>query len=145
MPKLTLRQFFLQGFGGLLAAAIVIATAVVAEAGAQDNFQGVWAANNAACDKVFTKKDGQVNFLSYGGYKADGLIIKGNQLNGPQATCEIVSQKEQADKLAVVLSCKTQIMFDKVVVHVRFLNDHEFVQFDPDVPGLNTPYRRCPM
>jgi hypothetical protein len=144
MPQMNTRSV-LRRRVGMLAGAIMLATSTVVDAGMQDDLQGFWATNAAPCNKVFTKKNGQVAFIRYRGDKAPGLIIKGDQIEGPQAACKILSEKEQTTGLVIVLNCKTQMILDKIILHVRFTTNDEFVQFDSDLPELTTTYNRCRM
>jgi hypothetical protein len=122
----------------------VLSAFQLAEAqGMQQKLQGAWALVGAACDQVFAFKNGLASFVSYGGERAPGFIVKGDNIEGAQASCKLLSQTEQSGSLAVVLGCKEQIIFDKVVVHLRFMNDNELMRFDPVVPEISMSYRRC--
>jgi hypothetical protein len=114
-------------------------------AGNVDRFQGLWASAGAACDKVFTTRSGEAAFIEYNGEKAPGLIIKGNRIQGANATCSLVSSTDKLDSIVAVLKCQQQIIFDTMVVHLRFKGDDEMVRFDPDVPELATAFHRCHM
>jgi hypothetical protein len=108
-------------------------------------FQGLWASAGAACDKVFTTRGGEAAFIEYSGEKAPGLIIKGNRIQGANATCSLVSSTDKPDSIVAVLKCRQQIIFDTMVVHLRFKGDDEMIRFDPDVPELATAFHRCRM
>lgn len=109
----------------------------------QKKFQGVWAMDGAPCDKIFTKKRGDVSFVRFHGAKAPGLIVKGDRIQGSQASCKLISVKENASVLTAVLGCREEIIFDKVVVHLRFTGGDAFVRFDPAVPEIATSFHRC--
>jgi hypothetical protein len=51
--------------------------------------------------------------------------------------------KESASVLTAVFGCREAIIFDKVVVHIRFKGDDEFVRFDPAMPEIETSFHRC--
>jgi len=128
-----------------IALLILLTTGTAGIAVAADQFEGVWAANGLPCDKVFQKKNGQVSFVSYHGERAAGLIVHGNQVQGGQASCKLLSRKEQGSSFIAVLGCKEEIIFDKLVVHARFNGPNELVRFDPNVPEIETTYHRCEM
>jgi hypothetical protein len=131
--------------GGIFAVVLLLANMSGAAAGepVRDRFQGVWAAAGAACDKIFSKKNGEISFVRFYGAKAPGLIVKGDHVQGPQATCRVISVKETDAVLTAVLDCREEIMFDKIVVHFRAIGSDELVRFDPSAPEIQTSYHRC--
>jgi hypothetical protein len=129
----------------VVAGAALLAFLATARADSIDKLQGYWAAQTLGCNEVFQKEDGAVHFAKIEGFRRQGLIIRNKSIEGQNADCEIRSLKDVSNGTAAALSCKTQIMFDTLVVRFRLNNDNELVQFDPDMPDLTTTYKRCTM
>lgn len=127
----------------MLLAGVTAAMLPISAASAADRF--AWAAAGLPCNKVFTKRDGRVAFVSYLGERPAGLIVSGDHIQGGQAVCKLLSRKAEGNVFVAVLGCKEEIILDKIVVHFRFNNDDELVRFDPNVPEIATTYRRCTM
>jgi hypothetical protein len=131
--------------GDIFAGALLLAdtSGAMAASAIQDRFQGAWAAAGIACDKIFSKKHGEISFVRFYGAKALGLIVKNDRVQGLQATCHLLSMKETDSVFTAVLGCREEIMFDKLVVHFRLSGDDELTRFDPTVPEIRTSYHRC--
>ena len=128
-----------------LAGAMVLAALTVARADAFDKLQGYWAAKSLGCGVVFQKSGGALHFAKVEGYRRQGLIIRHDRVEAQNGDCEIVSHKAVGNSFAIGLSCKAEIIFEKLVVHVKLNGDNELVQFDADMPELTTVYNRCTM
>ena len=72
-----------------------------------------------------------------------GFIVTGKHVRGMNASCDVISSKQKADVLTVLLGCETEIIFETMSVSVRFKPDGDLVRFDPDFPEVETSYHRC--
>jgi len=139
------KRAFTFGKALVLIGATLFTLSNVAHADTLEKLQGYWAAQGLQCNVIFEKTNGEVHFAKFEGYRRQGLIIKKTSVEAQNGNCEIISHKEMSNGLAIGLSCKTEIMFDKLAVRIRLNNDNELVQFDPDLPELTTTYDRCLM
>ena len=130
-----------QGLAGL--GAFLLALPMLnSSANADNRLDGAWATTAATCEEVFTKRNGALTLKrTKEGWSA--FIIRGNRLNGANATCSVKSSKQKGDVTTLLLECADRIMFDTITVSVRFKEDGTFVRFDPEFPEVETSYHRC--
>lgn len=140
----TLLQFLTWCLRSLVVAATIVA-ANGALADTIDRFQGAWGASGIHCDTIFAKKGGETVFALHYGERSTGFIVKGKNVDGAHAACKLLSSKGDGAEFKFVLACREEIMFDKMVVSVRFLDDDNLVRYDPDFPELKSAYHRCRM
>lgn len=128
----------LAGLGVLLLALPLLSSA----AQAIDRLEGAWATSAASCDEAFVKRKGKLALKrSAEGWSA--FIVRGNRIDGANATCRVVSAKQNGDVTTALLSCADKIIFDTMKVSLRFKDDGTFVRFDPEFPEVETSYHRC--
>jgi len=128
----------LAGLGAVLLALPLLTSA----ARADSRMDGAWTTNAASCDEVFTKRKGGLALKRTSeGWSA--FIIRGNRINGANATCSVKSSKQKGDVTTLLLECADKIIFDTMTVSVRFKDDGTFVRFDPEFPEVETSYHRC--
>lgn len=123
----------------LAAAAMVIGDSSLAV----ERLQGAWATSAASCDQVFSKRNGRLVFSKRSAEGWSGFIATGKHVRGAHASCDVISSKQKADVLTVLLGCETEILFETMSVSVRFKPDGDLVRFDPDFPEVETSYHRC--
>jgi hypothetical protein len=114
-----------------------------AYAGGLERFQGAWGSQGIPCDTIFQNKDGRVAFNLIYGARVDGFIVNGKNIDGAHAACKVMSDSEQGDQYKFVVGCREDIIFDKLVVAVKFLNDDTLVRYDTDFPEIESTYVRC--
>jgi hypothetical protein len=132
----------------LLFAVSLFVTVVAANgalASTLDRLQGAWGGVGIPCDAVFTKKGNETVFALRDGERSAGFIVNGKNIDGAQATCKLLSSKEEAAAFKFVLACRQEIMFGNMVVILRFVDEDNLVRFDPDFPDLQSAYHRCRM
>lgn len=128
-----------------LAAALLATAAIIVShaADAIERLQGAWATGAASCDQVFAKRNGRLVLNKRSAEGWSGFIVTGKHVRGMNASCDVISSKQKADVLTVLLGCETEIIFETMSVSVRFKPDGDLVRFDPDFPEVETSYHRC--
>lgn len=128
----------LAGLGVLLLALPLLS----GTAQAVDRLDGAWTTSAASCDEVFVKRKGKLALKKTAeGWSA--FIVRGNRIDGANATCRVTSSKQNGDVTTALLSCADKIIFDTMKVSLRFKDDGTFVRFDPEFPEVETSYHRC--
>lgn len=127
-------------FLGFVALAMTIAAGTAL---AFDKFEGAWALEGNTCDRVFIRKNNVTEFVNYSGERAGGFIVTGDNIDGAQAKCKILSRKEIPEGFKFVLACRQEIMFDRITVAMKVVNEDTIERYDPDFADIRTQYRRC--
>lgn len=129
---------------GLLSIGFMLLCGIVsAEAAGPERLQGAWGTTGIPCDRIFVRRGGRINFVRHTGGVFAGFIVEGNKIRGAFANCTLLNQKPDGDTVRAALTCRQQIIFDKVVVHLRFKDDNTIVRYEPEFPELESSFRRC--
>lgn len=134
----------MQGRHGLAALAMLLLTTALpgGSAYAADRLDGAWTTSAASCDEVFVKRKGNLALKRTSeGWSA--FIVRGNRINGANATCSVKSSRQKGDVTTLLLDCADKIIFDTMTVSIRFKEDGTLVRFDPEFPEVETSYHRC--
>ena len=103
-----------------------------------DTLQGAWTMSGTNCAATFRKAaDGQIEFVDRGSSLTTGILIAGNKIVGPHATCTAERIRDEKDHLSVHMNCADAIMFSDISVSFRIVDADNFERFDPS-------FRRCP-
>ncbi len=108
-----------------------------------DELQGAWTMEGTECDQTFRKTGNSVEFVDKGGSVTTGIIIAGNKISGPNATCTAQRTRNDGDRMTALLSCSDTILFDTIPVSFRVIDEDHFERFDPNFPDFAFGYQRC--
>src|SRR4051812_10558754 len=95
----------------LIWAIVSLSTALAGNAMADvlEGMQGAWTMEGTDCAATFKTVDGQVRFTDLGGSTTTGIIIAGDKITGPNASCTARKLKKYKDHMTVSLSCADAI------------------------------------
>ncbi len=126
----------------LLAGACSLAFTGATQAASVD---GAWVTNPSACNQVFVKKGGKINFTRAADMYGSGFIVEGDKLRGKIATCKVKARKEDGDTVNILATCATDIMFSDNQFSLKIVDQNKITRIFPGLPELKTDYFRCPM
>jgi len=126
----------------VLMAATGLATA--ASAASMAEMQGAWAMDGTDCAAVFEKKGSEIRFKDPGSSLDTGIIVSGNKVAGPSATCTASKIREDGDHFSVLLNCSDAVLSSTVSMSFRVVDDTHFERFDPSFPDFSLAYVKCP-
>jgi hypothetical protein len=109
------------------------------------DLSGAWAASEAQCAKVFTRKGraNQVGFTSFPGAHGGGFIAEAGRLKGKRDSCKIKSRKENGQTINLVTACASDIMLSDVQFVLKVIDDNTLSREFPGMEGLEVKYFRC--
>ena len=111
-----------------------------------DTLQGAWTMSGTNCAATFRKAaDGKIEFIDRGSSLTTGILIAGNKIVGPHATCTVERIRDEKDHLSVHLNCADAIMFSDISVSFRIVDADNFERFDPEFPEMSVIYHKCSM
>jgi len=105
--------------------------------------QGAWAMSGTDCSAVFEKKGGEVHFRDPGSSLDTGIIVSGNKVVGPSATCTTAKIREEGDHFSVLLNCSDAVLSNSVSMSFRMVDATHFDRFDPSFPDFSLSYVKC--
>jgi len=127
----------------LVGAAIVASFVLAPDSVAQDA-TGVWVNPPEACDTVFTRSGGQIDFSPRADFYGSGFIIKGNVIRGKMATCKVQKTTRQGNIVTITATCATDVMVGDSTFQLKVDDHNTLVRIVPGSPELDTKYVRCP-
>lgn len=130
-----------------LGVVILLAAAGASEASAASMglIQGAWAMDGAVCSEIFTGTGKSLRFKDRKSLTNNGIIVAGDKILGPNATCTAKRIRKEGNHLSALLSCSDAIIFGTVSVSFRLIDPEHFEHFDPNFPDISFAYRKCPM
>ena len=106
---------------------------------------GAWASDRQACDHVFVKKGGAVDFAELSDLYGSGFIVNGDAIKAKAGKCTITSQRKDGDSTVLNASCATTIMTSDLQFRYKVIDDNTLVRDFPEIEGMRQQYSRCPM
>jgi hypothetical protein len=104
---------------------------------------GAWAAEKAACPKIFIKNEASIAFAPNSELWGKGFIVEGNSIKGQRISCAIKHRKTQSSELYLLTQCADDIMIDQVQLHLKITGDNSITRYIPAIEGLESTYVRC--
>ena len=104
---------------------------------------GLWATQDAPCDKMFVKEGNEFSLRRDADLYGGGFIIEGSRIKAPTATCTIKSRSEEADIVHLFAACSTEIMFSNVQLSLRVIDANKISRIFPGMPDMKLTYVRC--
>lgn len=135
----------MQGKHGLAGSGALLLALLLLSNGAQavDRLDGAWATGVSSCEDAFVKRKGKLVMKPGALEGMSGFIVNGKHIQGARASCNVISSKQKGDVTALLLGCKSKIIFDTMSVSIRFESNDSFVRLDPDFPEIQMRYMRC--
>jgi hypothetical protein len=127
---------------GLLAICVLgpVGTAL---AESMESLQGAWAMMGTSCTDTFEFSGSEAKFKDRGSSLNTGIIIRGDKIAGPNATCTASHISESKGQYKVHMSCADAIMFSSVTVSFAIVDPQHFRRIDPDFPEVTDDYQKC--
>jgi hypothetical protein len=128
-----------------LSAATILALAVAgqASAAALDALQGAWTMDGTDCATTFKQESGKIDYIDRTATVTTGIIITGDTIKGPNATCTTQKVRQEKDYMVASMSCADAIMFSNFSVAFRIIDAQSFERFDPSFPEASVLYHKC--
>ena len=99
--------------------------------------------SGTSCSDTFEFSGGEAKFKDRGSSLNTGVIIKGDTIMGPGATCTAGRISESKGQYKVQMSCADTIMFSNVTVGFAIVDPQHFKRIDPDFPDIAEDYQKC--
>lgn len=125
----------------------VVAFALTSHASAAEMaaLQGAWAMTGTSCADVFVKQGAEIRFKDPGSSLDTGIIISGEKVVGPSATCTASKVRQDGDHYNVLLVCADSVLSSTVSMSFRLTDATHFQRFDPSFPDFSLDYEKCPL
>lgn len=108
-----------------------------------DDLQGAWTTAMTNCADTFEKVDGKIEFKDRQSSVNTGLIISGDKIAAPMATCTVEKIRQQKDYFSAYLRCDDSVMFNDISVSFQPVDAKTFKRIDSDFPDLSVTYSKC--
>lgn len=108
-----------------------------------DDLQGAWTTAMTSCADTFEKVDGKIDFKDRQASVTSGLIISGNKITAPMATCTVEKIRQQEGYFSAYLRCDDSVMFSDMSVSFQLVDAKTFKRFESDFPDLSATYSKC--
>lgn len=117
--------------------------ASAAAAASMEALQGAWSNEGTDCADIFDKSGSDIRFKNPNSSLDTGLIISGNKVVGPSATCTVSKLSEKGDHFSVLLNCADPVMTNTVSMSFRRIDATHFDRLDPSFPDFSMRYVKC--
>ncbi|MCO5064755.1 MAG: hypothetical protein M9924_10080 [Rhizobiaceae bacterium] len=114
-----------------------------ASAASLEAAQGAWTMNGTSCEDTFQNVNGTIEFKNRDSSQNTGILVKGNEILGPLATCRADQVQEQGDHLVAYLSCSDSILMGGFSVAFQILDGGRLKRFDTMFPDISVIYQKC--
>jgi hypothetical protein len=106
---------------------------------------GAWASDRAACDHVFEKKGGAVEFAELSDLYGSGFIVNGDSIRAKGGKCTIKSRQQDGDSTVLTANCATSIMTSTLQFRYKVVDNNTLTRDFPDIKDMTLTYSRCPI
>jgi hypothetical protein len=103
------------------AAALLLAAGAAAEAqeAVVKSLAGAWVQEGTSCAEVFSWKGGRASYKKPIDAFAPAFLVTGQQIQGPQASCRVISTKPLNDRTILILGCATSVALGRTEAAIR--------------------------
>ena len=108
------------------------------------DLNGPWANDVNVCSKIFQKKNNKISMARNADFYGSGFIIDGNTVKGMLAACQIISHKQDGEKMQLEAKCVTDMATSSNQFSLRLDGNDKLTRFYPDMPDMKMDYFRCP-
>jgi hypothetical protein len=123
--------------------ALGIALGAVSPANAVEaKLEGAWI-QDGTCDETFTRVGKGISFKKPVNVFAPALIIAGNRLRTPTASCTITAVKPAGERRVLSLRCATGVAVEPVRALIGTSSDGSLVRYLNEQDSTGSSYMRC--
>lgn len=108
-----------------------------------DALQGAWTTGSTDCVDEFKKVGGRIEFIDRASSRTTGIIVRGSEILGSNATCTVERIRQERDRLSAYLTCVGAVMFGGMSVSFQIIDATKFKRFVPDFPEIHVNYFKC--
>nr|WP_202049963.1 hypothetical protein [Microvirga mediterraneensis] len=122
----------------------VLATGTGARAqGNLSAYQGSWLERGPECAEVFSDAGKGTSFKKPVDIFVPAMIVSGNRLKTPSASCRIKSVRPASDRQLLTLDCANAVAGNELRVLMAPQPDGSLKRFSNEQDTLGTRYERC--
>ncbi len=107
------------------------------------DLEGSWATDADNCAKVFVRKEGRTVLSEDSDLYGGGFTIDANRITGKMARCSITNRRNDGDKVHLLASCATDIMFSRVQFSLKVRDPNSITRIFPGMEEIQINYQRC--
>jgi hypothetical protein len=123
--------------------ALGIALGAVSPANAVEaKLEGAWI-QDGSCDETFARAGKNIAFKKPVNVFAPALIITGNRLRTPTASCTIKAVKPAGERRMLSLQCATGVAVEPVRALIGTSSDGSLVRYLNEQDSTGSSYKRC--
>jgi len=106
-------------------------------------YQGAWLERGPECAEVFSDSGKGTAFKKPVDIFVPAIIVSGNRLRTPSASCRIKSVRPASDRQLLILNCANAVAGNEVRVLMAPQPDGSLKRFSSEQDTLGTRYERC--
>jgi hypothetical protein len=125
----------------VLALALVLGAISPASA-VEPSLEGAWV-QDGSCDEIFARAGKGISFKKPVNVFAPALIITGNRLRTPTASCTIKAVKPAGERRVLSLQCATAVAVEPVRAVIGTSSDGLLVRYPNEQDSTGSSYKRC--
>ena len=123
--------------------ALALASGAISHAGAvEPRLEGAWI-QDGSCDETFARAGKIISFKKPVNVFAPALIITGNRLRTPTASCTIKAVKPAGDRRVLSLQCATAVAVEPLRALIGTSSDGSLVRYLNEQDSTGSSYKRC--
>jgi hypothetical protein len=123
--------------------ALSVALGATSPANAVDaKLEGAWV-QDGTCDETFARAGTTIAFKKPINVFAPALIITGNRLRTPTASCTIKVVKPAGERRVLLLQCATGVAVEPVRALIGTSSDGSLVRYLNEQDSTGSSYKRC--
>jgi hypothetical protein len=108
----------------------------------EPSLEGAWI-QDGSCDKTFARAGKGISFKKPVDVFAPALIITGNRLRTPTASCTIKAVKPEGERRVLSLQCATAVAVEPVRAVIGTSSDGLLVRYLNEQDSTGSSYKRC--
>jgi hypothetical protein len=123
--------------------ALALASSAISHASAvEPRLDGAWV-QDGSCDETFARAGKGISFKKPINVFAPALIITGNRLRTPTASCTIKAVKPEGQRRVLSLQCATAVAVEPVRALIGSSSDGLLVRYLNEQDSTGSSYKRC--
>jgi hypothetical protein len=123
--------------------ALALALGAISRASAvEPSLEGAWV-QDGSCEETFARAGKGISFKKPVNVFAPALIITGNRLRTPTASCTIKAVKPEGERRVLSLQCATAVAVEPVRAVIGTSSDGLLVRYLNEQDSTGSSYKRC--
>jgi hypothetical protein len=123
--------------------ALALALGAISRASAvEPSLEGAWV-QDGSCEETFARAGKGISFKKPVNVFAPALIITGNRLRTPTASCTIKAVKPEGERRVLSLQCATTVAVEPVRAVIGTSSDGLLVRYLNEQDSTGSSYKRC--